>query len=209
MELTPEQQIAEIWQLFKETDKRFKITDKIVKETTLEIKEIQKDMNRRSKETDEKIKALSNLFTGQWGKLIEALVEPEALQLFKDRGIKIKYALKRIEGQQNAKEMETDLLLIDKTEIVAVEVKTTLKVNDVREFLEDLKYFFDFFSGFRGCKIYGAVAALNIEEEADKFAYRQGLFVLKAGKEGLITMLNDEKFKPKDFSKEHDIKAGE
>lgn len=40
------------------------------------------ETDRRFKETDEKIKELASLFTGQWGKLIEALVRPSALKLF-------------------------------------------------------------------------------------------------------------------------------
>jgi len=54
----------DIFRMFAETDKRFK-------------------------ETDKKIKELSALFTGQWGKLIEALVKPSALKLFQDRGIEV------------------------------------------------------------------------------------------------------------------------
>ena len=42
---------------------------------------------------------------------------------------------------------------------------------------------------------------IRIEEEADKFAYRNGLFVLTVGGEGMLKMLNDEKFQPTDFSK--------
>jgi hypothetical protein len=189
MELSAEQQIAEIWKLLKETDM-------IVKETSLQMKET----DRKFKETDKKIKALSELFTGQWGKLIEALVEPGALQLFRDRGINVNHILRRMESQKNGRQMETDLLLTNDTELVAIEVKTTLKVEDVRELLNDLEHFLDFFPFYKNFKIYGAVASINIEENADKFAYRQGLFVLKGGKEGLITILNDEKFRPKNFS---------
>jgi hypothetical protein len=47
--------------------------------------------------------------------------------------------------------------------------------------------------------IYGAVAGIHIDEDADKFAYRQGLFVLTGSGEGLISMLNPPDFKPKDF----------
>jgi len=187
MELTAEQKIDEIWNLFKETDRRFKETD------------------RQMQETDKKIKELSELFTGQWGKLIEALIEPGALQLFKDRAINVKQVYRRVESYMNGGQMEVDLLLTNDNELVVIEVKTTLKVVHVREFLEDLDQFLYFFPRFKDCRIYGAVAAVSIEEEADKFAYRQGLFVLKAGHEGLIKILNDLKFKPKNFNKEEGV----
>ena len=44
------------------------------------------------------------------------------------------------------------------------------------------------------------MAALAIEEEADRYAYRQGLFVLTMGREGLVTLRNDDKFRPRDFA---------
>ena len=47
-------------------------------------------------------------------------------------------------------------------------------------------------------ELYGALAGIHIEEGADKFAYRRGLFVLGSG-EGMIKILNDEDFKPKNF----------
>ncbi|MBM3242714.1 hypothetical protein FJZ31_41165, partial [Candidatus Poribacteria bacterium] len=77
-ELTKE----DILRMFAETDrildKRFKETDERFKET-----------DKRFKETDEKIKELAGLFTGQWGKLIEAMVKPSALNLFQERGVKV------------------------------------------------------------------------------------------------------------------------
>ena len=42
------------------------------------------------------------------------------------------------------------------------------------------------------------MAYLQVDEEADKYAYKQGLFVIKAtAKSAVIT--NDKKFKPKAF----------
>ncbi|MGK7957213.1 MAG: DUF3782 domain-containing protein, partial [Crocosphaera sp.] len=42
---------------------------------------------------------------------------------------------------------------------------------------------------------YGAVAGIEIEEGADKYAYRQGLFVLAQSGE-TVNILNDEQFNP-------------
>ena len=60
-----------VWQMFQETDKRFKETD------------------RQFKESDKKLKKLEDLFTSQWGKLIESLVEGDLIQLLNQRGIKV------------------------------------------------------------------------------------------------------------------------
>jgi hypothetical protein len=207
-ELTSEQEVKEIWRLFKETDERFKDTDRRMKESYTELKELFKDtdteLRERFKETDKKIKELSDLFTSQWGRLIEALVRPGVLKHFLDRNIKVRTVFPRAESFKNGDKMEIDLLLTSESEVVVIEVKTTLKVDDVREFLIDLNDFLSFFPQYRGYKVYAGVAALSIVESADRFAYRQGLFVLRLGKDNMVEVLNDSKFVPKDFGIDHE-----
>ena len=127
-------------------------------------------------------------------------MEPGVARLFQDRGIAVNRALQRKRTRLSGEEMEIDLLLVDGDALVAVEVKNTLRVDNVRDLLEDLKTFPDFFPEYRGYRLYGAVAALAIEEKADRYAYRQGLFVLTLGREGLVTLRNDKKFRPLDFA---------
>ncbi|MBC8230347.1 hypothetical protein H8E77_12440 [bacterium] len=43
------------------------------------------------------------------------------------------------------------------------------------------------------------MAGIQIEEGADRFAYRRGLFVLAGSGEGMIKILNDLKFNPQNF----------
>jgi hypothetical protein len=45
-------------------------------------------------------------------------------------------------------------------------------------------------------QLYGAVAGIGIESDADRYAYRQGLFVLAQSGDGVV-ILNDEQFQPK------------
>ena len=75
--------------------------------------------------------------------------------------------------------MEIDLLLTNDREAEVVEVKTTLRVEDVREFLVDLTEFTFFFPRYAGAgvKIYGAVAGLRVEEASR----RSGQVLLQAG----------------------------
>jgi hypothetical protein len=161
--------------------------------------ETDRRLDSRFKETDKKIKELATLFTGQWGKLIEALVKPSALKLFQERGVKVTETYQRLESYRNGSQMEIDVLLANDKEAVVIEVKTTLKVEDVREFLDDLTRFTFFFPRYKGLKLYGAVVGIQIEEDADKFAYRNGLFVLAGSGEGLIKILNNPDFRPKSF----------
>ena len=182
----------------KETDRQLKETERQLKETDRQLKETDKKLEKYFKETDKKIKELTNLFTTQWGRLIEALVEPGVLELFQKWGIKVKYTSRRIEIEDEMRRriMEIDLFLENDVEGVIVEVKNFVKKEDVDELLEKLDRFKEVRPKYREYRLYGAIAGINFAKGVDKYAYRKGLFVLKS-KGGLIEIANDEKFKPR------------
>jgi len=181
-----------VWKLFQETDKKFQETDRKFKETDKKFQET----DRKFKETDKKLRQLENLFVGQWGKLIESLVEGNLAKLLRERGIDVRGTRQRVKSWYDNKEIEIDLLAINGKEVVAVEVKTTLRIEDVNDFIENLKIFKKAFPEYKDKIIYGSVAFLTVNEDADKYAYRKGLFVIKATSES-AKILNDKKFKPK------------
>ena len=187
-------------------DRRYQETSQLFQEIAQQFQETKGFMQenaRRMRETDRRIRELTNLFTGQWGKLIEALIEPGCLQLFQDRGINVTKSKRHVGSSQNGRHMEVDILLSDMAAKIAVvvEVKTTLQVSDVRDFLSKFDTFLDFFPQYEGYTIYGAVAGVQIDEGVSEFAYRRGLFVLGLGREGLVRMLNDKQFNPKVFNR--------
>ena len=192
-----ERRAQEAKQRSKEIDQRFEDIAQRFEDTDNQFK----DIAQQFKETGQQIKELKNLFTNQWGRLIEALVEPGIITLFQQRGINVKKRQPRAQGKRKGKHMEIDLILKNKTEKVAVivEVKTTLRSEDVAKFLNKFDAFLDYFPKYKGYTIYGAVAGIQIDKTVSIFAYRQGLFVLGLGNEGLIRMLNDENFKPTIF----------
>lgn len=187
---THDEAIREIWQLFKgmgtRLDRRFAETDA--------------RLDRRFAETDEKIKELSAMFTSQWGKMIEAMVEPDAIRLFQERGIPVQRTYQRLKSRRDGRHMEIDLVLENDADMVVIEAKSTLGVQDVRDFLDRMDEFLLFFPRCRDYRVYGGVAGMDIVEHADRFAYRQGLFVLAVAGEGLVKILNDAVFKPKNFA---------
>lgn len=201
-----EKAVEEVWGLFRETDSqfkaiagRFKETDAQFKETDVKFKETDARMARLQQETTENLNRLEAMFGSQWGKMLEALVQPGVLRLFLDRGIPVRRLHQRSQSQVDGDTMEIDLILEDETDIIVVEVKSTLHVDDVRDFLTDLDEFPRFFPRFAGYRIFGAVAALSVEEGADRFAYRKGLFVVSVTGDGLVSIKNNESFQPRDF----------
>jgi len=194
-----QEMVRETDRRFQETDHRFQETDHRFQELDRFLKESSEKSDRRFQETDKEIRKAMGLFTSQWGKLIEALVKPDALQLFQERGFQVHYAMPRVEAHVGGKMMELDLLLENGQEVIVVEVKTTLKVGHVKEFLRDkLSQFVTFFPRYQHYKIYGAVAAIEVAEGADKYAYRHGLFVLGVSG-GVIKIKNAAEFTPKTF----------
>ena len=163
-------------------------TDRQMKETALQMKE-----------TDQKIKALSGLFTSQWGKLVEALMRPGTVKLFQARGVVVSQMTGRRTGIDHAgREIEVDMTLVNSGTIVVVEVKTTCKVEDVTWHLDKLQRFKQAFSEYATWDVQGGLAALTFEEESDRYAFRNGLWVLKC-QDGITSIANGENFQAQVF----------
>lgn len=205
--------IDEVWALFKDTATRIQETDALLtrlsretdkrfRETDEKLRETDEMLGKRIGETDANLRRLEGLFGSQWGRLIEALVEPGALRLFQERGVDVHRTHRRSESRVNGDNMEVDLILENEDEVVVVEVKSALKVWHVDELLDDLSRFTYFFPKYAGYRLYGAVAALSFEEDSDRYAYRKGLFVVGVTGDGLVQILNDPSFSPRNFGEE-------
>jgi len=104
-----------------------------------------------------------------------------------------------VEIQKGDLQKEFDIILVDGDIAVVVEVKTTLKVGDIKAHLKNLKSFTDIMPQYQGYKIYGAVAYINSDENSDRHAYKEGLFVITLSGEGIVKIKNDLDFTPVDF----------
>ena len=179
----------------RETDRRMQETDRQMKDTDRRMQET----DRQMKETDRQLRELKDLFNGQWGKLMEALVEGDLVELLGQRGIEVDHTVCNLKSKNGAPRWEIDIIAANGDEVVAVEVKTTLKVRQVAHFIETLRVFPEEApSVYRGKRTYGAVAYLKADEAADVYAERQGLYVIRAtGSSASIT--NEKDFKPCTF----------
>ena len=194
-----EKGFQEIWDLFKETDerldKRFKKTEEEIEKTTKAVEETTKALNETRKTVEKTSKAVYDL-TGKWGRFVEGLIIPAAERLFKERGIVVNQVYQRVKVRRNGDVMEIDILALNGEYVVLIEAKSTLKIEDVKEHIERLENFKKFFPEYKGLKAVGAVGGIVIDEESDKYAYRNGLFVIGESGETVV-ILNNMKFKPK------------
>ena len=201
-----ERTIQEIWKLFKETDKKFKETDKKFKETDKKFQETDKkfketdiELKETIKKTNKEVERVSNAvdkLTGKWGRFVEGMVVPAVKVMFKARDIEVEKIFQRVEVHKNGRNMEIDIMAVNHKHVLLIEAKSTLAVDDVKEHLERLKEFKEFFPEYTEKKVLGGVAGIVIEEGVDRYAYQQGLFVIGQSGE-TVKILNDEKFRPK------------
>jgi hypothetical protein len=178
----------EVWQLLgelissqKETDRRMKETDRRMQETDRQIRAVNKELGE-----------LGN----RLGEFVEWQVRPAAVKLFRERGIAVRELSRDVSVDNGEEGIEVDLLVVDTTQAVAIEVKSKLTQRDVDEHLERLGKFKRLLPRYENIQLLGAVAAMVAPLEVARYAYRQGLFVITQSGEDLV-ILNDAKFQPK------------
>ena len=189
----------EVWQLLgelvqaqKETERRFQETERILKEQSLETDRRMQETDRQIKQVNQQIGNLGN----RLGEFVEWQVRPSAVRLFQERGIDVHELQSDVAVKREDGGLEIDLLVVNNTEVVLVEVKSKLTQKDVDEHLQRLEKFKRLMPRYQNLKALGAVAAMVVEGEVANYAYNKGLFVLTQSGENM-TILNSTEFKPK------------
>jgi hypothetical protein len=203
-----------IYKGFKESDERIEKqrqeTERQRQETERQRQETEKqrlETEKRWRETDKRIERMHEQITKELGGLTESLgrfseqgVLAAVKRLFGKRGIPLDHFYRNLTGPLNGETMETDIIGAGPEYAVLIEVKLRLRQADVKKFLEKkLPRFFEFFPNLQRPVLYGGVAGMSIDDDADRFAYKQGLFIIGQSGENL-RILNDKKFKPRSFA---------
>ena len=123
---------------------------------------------------------------------MESLVKGDLIKLLKERGIKVKSALTNLESEYDGKYTEFDIIAVNGEEVVVVEVKTTLTVSHVNEFIKKLEKFKKWRPEYGDRKVYGAVAYLKADASSNVYADKKKLFVIKALASPMPKILNPE-----------------
>ncbi len=165
-------------------------------------KSLEKSLKKSRADFDKRLGEIA----GTSGKFVEEMVRPKIIELFSDRGIEIRTTMQNVIGLIGKERYyEIDLLLINTDVAVAVEIKSKLSKEDVDEHLERLAKIQKVQPerlNFGGVTLYGAVAGMIIENQEDRYAYKNGLYVLRQ-KGNLVEIVNDEKFVPREWKVEY------
>ncbi|MFZ4641501.1 MAG: DUF3782 domain-containing protein [Nodosilinea sp.] len=221
---TPQPTYDDILRLFQETDRRLKDTERLLKEQSqvadlrmqeadrrmvetdrpmeeadLRFKETQQLLKQQSEETDRQIQQVSRQIGklgNRLGEFVEWQVRPAAIRLLQERNIEVHELASEVSVQRDGEGLEIDLLAINTTQAVLIEVKSKLSQTDVDEHLERLAKFKRLMPRYQDVSALGAVAAMVIPTDVARYAYRQGLFVMAQSGDNLV-FLNDPAFIPK------------
>lgn len=138
------------------------------------------DMAKQDKEhalIRQRLKILEN----HWGDFIEAFVDHQAIELFKDINIEITEMTKRgVKGCVRGENYEFDIMMKNDNVIIFVEAKTTLEADHVKKFIEKLKKVKSWIPDFKNYTVYGAVAFMQEKNSASSMAANRGLFTIAA-----------------------------
>jgi hypothetical protein len=171
---------------FQETDRQFKETDRQFKET-----------DRKFKETDRKLARLENLFETQWGRLMESLVDGDLVPMLRQRGILVTDTTCRLRGQRaDGGNFEFDIVAHNGLDVVVIEVKTTLRPDDIRKFLSKLKHIKQWIPRYQANRLYAGMAWLTTTAGADIMLQNRGLFSIRATGNS-ASILNPSDFSPR------------
>ena len=190
--------IADIYALFEasraEADRRSAEADRRAAEADRRLAESDRQLQELKRVAANTSREVAGLTT-RWGQFVENLVAPAVIRLFQERGIEVQEIARRMQSKRPGAEMEIDIFAVDGDVAVAVEVKSRLSLQDVDDFLTRLGRFRQAFPHYTGYQIYGAVAGIEIDEGVDRYAYQQGLFVIKQTGD-TVAIANDTAFQP-------------
>ncbi len=189
----------DVWRLLgelataqKETERRFQETERRFQESDRQLEETRQLIKQQNQHLNEQLGKLGN----RLGEFVEWQVRPAVVRLFQERGIDVHEFHEGVSVQRGDEGIEIDLLVVNTTEAVVVEVKSKLTQADVTEHLDRLSKFKRLMPRYGDVRAMGAVAGMVVPNDVARYAYRQGLFVLAQSGDS-VEILNDGNFTPR------------
>jgi len=188
----------DILRLFQETDRKFQETERKFWETSQETDRKFQETDRKFQETSREIKVVNESIGrlgNRLGDFVEEMVRPAAVRLFREQGIDVHEVHRGVEASRDGDDIEIDLLVVNTTDLVAVECKSLLSIDDVNQHLTNLNKLKRMLPTYAEKRVMGGVAAMVLPDNVGRYAYRHGLFVIAQSGDHLL-IRNDAKFKP-------------
>ena len=175
--------LDDIYALFLESEQQRK---EYQHKAELEMAELRKIIEQQTNQQFDQTNKQFGELISPWADFVENKIKPAAARIFKEEGIDVKYTALRVQRDNDQGSMEIDIWVESANEIVAIEVKSDLEIQNVKRFLEVLGKFKEVFTRFQNYKVYGAVAGIKIDEKADEYATQEGLFLIEPAGDSVI-----------------------
>ncbi len=158
----------------------------------------------RDQKADSELKRAIHRMIGdgdeRFGRLMEALTEGDLSPLLRSAGYSVYDHLIRRRGISLAgiPVAEMDLIAYGEHVSVAVEVKTTLRPEYVRHFVDKMGKFREYFPDCSRDEVHGAMAYLTATDSSPKMATRHGLLLIRVVGSS-ASIVSPPGFEPKNF----------
>ena len=163
----------------------------VQQETAREIKAVHKELSAEIKAVQKEVNKSIGRLTNRLGEFVEEAVRPSAVRLFRERGIDVHEVHQNVTSDREGAAFEIDLLVVNNQDVVAIECKSNLSIDDVNEHLERLEKIKRFLPDHVNKRISGAVAGMVIPANVATYAIKKGLYVI--GQNGEHLELRNEK----------------
>jgi hypothetical protein len=144
----------------------------------METKKRQEETDRQMKETDRRVGEVTNRF----GDVVEHMIVPNLVGKFNELGFVFNRCCDNmlIQSRKDNLFLEVDAFLENGDCVMAVELKTTLRIRDIGEHIERMKKlrrYADLHNDTR--KYYGAIAGVIMGESEKTYALKRGFYVVQ------------------------------
>ncbi len=134
----------------------------------------------------------------RYWELEDVLVGGELWAVLEARGMDVQRTCGGLHVERDGKVFATGPVAMTSNEVVAVFLETTMRLEWIQNFLATLSRLLHWWPAYRGRKIHGALAYLDCEEEARRYAERVGLFLIRVV-DGHARIENGPGFEPRSF----------
>ena len=178
-------------------------TEAELREFKDEMRDFKDEMKDYKEENKQQIREM-NIKWGEMarklGTITEDLVAPSIPRIIKEEyGLEVTdLMVRRKKRLMDGRSKEYDAIAVAGEYVFVDETQSTLDSEDVKDFIEDIQGFRDFFPEYEKNKVVGILAGLYIDEGVIKYAEKAGFLVLAVG-DALMEIKNTKGFKPKEW----------
>jgi hypothetical protein len=168
------------------------------------IGQVNRSADERLAKLEKTVERVSNNVGGlnrSMGELIETLIAARLWEKFPKYGLSRSYQRVPIYGEKNDVKTDIDILLVNTTLCMAVEVKHELdRMDDVSRHLKRMRLIRQYPpEQVNGKQLLGAMAGGVVDPEVKNYAYESGFFVLELTGESIRLVTPPEGFVPQEW----------